>query len=95
MARMSEAIIDTVVQNLDDEIWDRELSDGIEIPSELLALARSVAPQAADHELARAARALAVSGFTSEDYDADDEPDHSLPHSGCACGDPFCDGCEE
>ena len=24
----------------------------------------------------------------------DPEPDHSIPYDGCACGDPFCEGCD-
>jgi hypothetical protein len=69
MARIKDAIVDVVEQNLDDEIWDRELAEGAHVDPDLLAIAREIAgPDASEHEVRRGGRCLTV---MAERWEAD------------------------
>ena len=61
MATIKAETIETVEQNLDDQIWDHELAEGACVQPAAIELAREIAPDAMPQELRRAAYALTAS----------------------------------
>lgn len=58
---VAEQVADLVEQNLDDTIWDAELSTGVRPQESLVALAKRFArASATEHELLRAGLAIEV-----------------------------------
>lgn len=58
MALLKAEMVETMEDNLDDALWDRELSEGAKLDPWLLEMARAMFPGHTEHEYRRAVLAV-------------------------------------
>ena len=67
MALLKAEMIDTMEQNLDDAIWDRELAEGAKLDPWLLEMARAMFHGHTEQEYRRAVLAVLVGPWGGQD----------------------------